>query len=61
MKEKYCYIITQDLKMYKVKEESIGKCFEFSISPLAIKYQLQNQNIKELLESLKEELKNDRN
>lgn len=61
MEEKYCYIITKDFKLYKVKEESISKCFELYISPLAIKYQLDNKNINELLKTLKEELKNDRN
>lgn len=61
MNNNYCYIITKDFKLYKVKEETINKCFESCISPLAIKYQLDNKNDKELLKKLEEELKNGRN
>ena len=60
MKRKYFYIIGDNLQIYKVKAETIEKCFEFIISPLAIKYQINNKNIEELLKTLENEIKNDR-
>lgn len=60
MKRKYFYIIGDKLQIYKIKAETMEKCFEFVISPLAIKYQLNNNNIEELLKTLEKELKKDK-
>lgn len=56
-KQRYFYIIGDKLQIYKIKAETMEKCFEFVISPLAIKYQIDNKDIEELLETLKKELK----
>ena len=55
--QKYFYVIGDKLQIYKIKAETMEKCFEFVISPLSIKYQIDNKNIEELLETLKKELK----
>lgn len=55
-KRKYYYIIGDKLQIYKVKAETMEKCFEFVISPLSIKYQIDNKNIDELLQTLKNEI-----
>ena len=54
---KYFYIIGDNLQVYKVKSETMEKCFEFIISPLSIKYQINNKNISELIETIKKEIK----
>lgn len=56
MKRKYYYVIGDKLQIYKIKAETMEKCFEFIISPLSIKYQLDNKNVEELLNTLKNEL-----
>lgn len=56
MKRKYYYVIGDKLQIYKIKAETMEKCFEFIISPLSIKYQLDNRNVEELLKTLKNEL-----
>ena len=55
-KRKYYYIIGDKLQIYKVKAEAMEKCFEFAISPLSIKYQINNKNIDELLQTLRNEI-----
>ncbi len=56
MKQKYFYVIGDKLQIYKIKAAAMEKCFEFVISPLAIKYQIDNKNLEELLKNLKEEI-----
>lgn len=56
MQRKYFYVIGDKLQIYKIKAETMEKCFEFIISPLSIKYQLDNRNVEELLKTLKNEL-----
>lgn len=60
MERKYYYVIGDKLQIYKIKAETMEKCFEFVISPLAIKYQLDNKDINELLKTLKNELLKDK-
>ena len=52
----YCYIIGENLQLYKIKTETIRKIFEM-ISPLSIKWELDNKDVDELLKTLKEELR----
>ncbi len=56
MKQKYFYVIGDKLQFYKIKAEAMEKCFEFAISPLAIKFQRDNNSLTELLTILKEEI-----
>lgn len=56
MKRKYFYVIGDKLQIYKIKAETMEKCFEFVISPLSIKYEIDNKNLEELLRNLKEEI-----
>lgn len=56
MKQKYFYVIGDKLQIYKIKAETMEKCFEFVISPLSIKYEIDNKNLEELLRNLKEEI-----
>ena len=56
--QKYCYIIGEDLQLYKVNAETINKLLEFAISPLSIKYEIDNKDVKELLKTLEKELLN---
>lgn len=53
---KYFYVIGDKLQLYKIRSETMEKCFEFIISPLSIKYEINNKNINELLETLEKEL-----
>lgn len=55
-KHKYCYIIGEDLQLYKLRTETINKLLEFAISPLSIKYEIDNKDVKELLKTLEKEL-----
>lgn len=58
--QKYCYIIGEDLQLYKVNAETINKLLEFVISPLSIKYEIDNKDVKELLKTLEKELLNEK-
>ena len=58
--KKYCYIIGEDLQLYKVNAETINKLLEFAISPLSIKYEIDNKNKDELLKTLEKELLNEK-
>ena len=58
-KNEYSYIIGERLQIYKIKTATINRILEMFVSPLSIKYEIDNENIKELLESIDKEKRED--
>ena len=56
-KNEYSYIIGERLQVYKIKTATINRILEYFVSPVSIQYEIDNDNIKELLETIESELK----
>lgn len=56
-KNEYSYVIGERLQVYKIKTATINRILEYFVSPVSIQYEIDNDNIKELLETIESELK----
>lgn len=57
-KEKLCYLIDSNLNLYIIKEKAVAECiYNKNIAPLDIVSQVANENIEELIQELKYNLR----